>query len=133
MSKSISNLFRVKAFRGSSQPSTRNEHKLRNQIFKVMNYKDVLIQNKKVTEADRKMVEQFVAPHYLTKESNKEQLVEALSAFVFSLQSYYGFMGWSPSICKKLNISAGKVQQIFDRSRYLILKLDSDYYMAHID
>jgi len=97
-----------------------------------MNYKEILTSNKKVTEADRKFVDAVIAPR-INKEADKDELISALTNFIYIMQSGYGYMGFSESVCRRYDITKGKAQQYFDRARYLVSKLDQDAYMRYID
>ncbi len=55
--------------------------------------------------------------------------VATLTDFVYELGDY----SCAPFILKKWGVPAGRAQQMFDRARYLILKLDNEVYMAVID
>ena len=97
-----------------------------------MNYKDELKKNKKVTEADRKFVENYIAPK-MSKEASTEELINGLTNFIYKMQSGYGVTGFANWVCNIYKVPQGRALQCFDRARYLVLKLDSDTYMRLID
>lgn len=97
-----------------------------------MNYKDYLNSKKSVTPADKKFVETYIAP-LMIKDATDTDLIGALTSFILDMQRGYGYMGFSPTTCKKYNLTSGKAQQCFDRARYLVGKLDHNYYMKYID
>jgi hypothetical protein len=97
-----------------------------------MNYKEALNANKNVTLADKNFVETYITP-LMRKEANDSDLLNALTMFIMEMQRGYGYMGFSPMVCKRFNLTQGKAQQCFDRARYLVGKLDSNYYMKYID
>jgi hypothetical protein len=105
-----------------------------------MDYKEVLNSNKKVTEADRKFVEKYIAPHFYQGQSlvynpvtewekRSTVLIGTLVLFVQQLS----FHDFSRSILGKWGVPEGQKIQLFDRARYLILKLDSEIYSNVID
>jgi len=95
---------------------------------------------KGVTPADVKFFDAIIKPKMrqdntkvvnpfsgVAKETSPE--VATLTDFVYELSEY----SCAPFILKKWGVPAGRVQQMFDRARYLILKLDWAVYSAIID
>lgn len=104
-----------------------------------MNYLDAL-KAAKATAADVKFVETYIAKHMSesnTKvvnpfsgwEKNASPLVAALTYFTQELI----YSDFARRALVKWNVPEGKKVQLYDRARYLILKLDNEVYMNVID
>lgn len=98
---------------------------------------------KGVTDADRKLVANFIVPlvaktktlienPFSGESTTTTTLKAALVNFVYDISN--GLENNPSSLCEKYGFkSMGAVVAAFDRARYLILKLDRKIYSAFID
>lgn len=95
---------------------------------------------KGVTPADVKFFDAYIKPQM---RQDNTSVVNPLSGFAKTVDpaiatltdfvqelSYYSF---APFILKKWGVPSGRAVQLFDRARYLILKLDNNVYSEVID
>jgi hypothetical protein len=103
-------------------------------------YSDFLVGNKRVTPADIKFIEKYIVPKMkhasgsvrnpmTDNEFETNPLIETLIKFVQELI----YSDFSVYTLKEWGVPSGQKIQLFDRARYLILKLDNNIYMNVID
>jgi hypothetical protein len=105
-----------------------------------MDYNIYLTDIKGVTPADKKFIEKCIAPqfhggrtlctnHFSGAEIRSNVLIGTLIQFIQELEN----SEFSFSICSKWQISKGQSVQMFDRARYLVLKIDPHIYSEILD
>lgn len=105
-----------------------------------MDYKEFLKDVKGVTEADHKFVQNVIAKHMPATASKVvnpftgyEKYVNPLLAALVYFTQEIVYSDFSDIKLKKYGIGKGNAYQLYDRARYLILKLDNDLYSNVID
>lgn len=113
-----------------------------------MNAIQFLKQTRSVTDADIKFVETYIKPQmsgaaYDAVESTQLRVSNPLTGFVdttnpivamlVAFTQELAYSDFSVAAMKRWNVPKGKAVQLYDRARYLVLKLDSNIYSNVID
>jgi len=99
-----------------------------------------LLKSKGVTEADRKFYDKYIAPRYaeqnihvLNPFTEYRKVVHPVIANLVTFVQELIYDDFHPSTLKKWGVPEGRKIQLFDRAKYLVLKLDRETYSNVLD
>jgi hypothetical protein len=106
-----------------------------------MNYLELLNSNRKVTEADKKFVEKYIAPKIVECLPGRVQnpftewttVTNPLIATLVHFAQELIYNDFDEFYLSYWNVPEGQKVQLFDRAKYLILKLSPEIYSNVID